>query len=117
MVPILTGIFQWSCISQTANPMVTETDHTRIGKKYTYFNDQVIRKGQRLDLLNIRNDVRRARVIKMIINNQTSLDRHGYIVVPSDPRFENGDDVPFPTSAASRPILVNDIDYRTTFLS
>ena len=117
MVPIVTGIFQWSCISQTANPMVTEEDHTRIGKYYTYFDDHVIRKGQRLDLLNVRNDVKRAKIIKKIINSQTSLDRHGYTVLFSDPRFDNNQEVPFPTSAASRPILVHDVNYRTTFLS
>ena len=117
MVPILTGIFPWSCISQTANPFVTEKDHTRIGKKYSYFENEVIRAGQRMDLLNIRNDVRRARVIKRIIHSQTSLDRHTYDAVHPDPRFDNDETVPFPKSAASRPILVDDIDYRTTFLS
>ena len=116
MVPILTGIFPWSCISQTANPHVTEYDHIRIGKQHRFFENWMIRRGQRNDILNVKNDVKRARIIKMIIENQTSSNEHGYKMVP-DPRFDSGEMVPFPTSAASRPILVNDINYRTTFLS
>ena len=115
LVPLLTGIYPWSCISQTANPMVAEEYHMRIGKQYTYFHE--IRRGQRMDLLNIRNDQTRALVQKMIINKQTSLNRHGYVEVHPDPRFDNHESVPFPACGATRPILVDDIDYRTTFLS
>ena len=116
-MPLLTGIFPWSCISQTANPYVTEYDHLRIGKQYTFFENWIVRQGQRVDLLNVRNDVKRAKIIKMIIESQTSSNEHGYKMVHPDPRFDNEETVPFPTSASSRPILVNDIDYRTTFLS
>ena len=118
MVPVMVGIYPLSCISHTANAHVSEEEYPRIGKRYTIMEDQVIRRGQRMDLLNIRNDARRAKVQKMIVDSQTSLERHGYKVVNPDPRFENNhESVPFPTFAASRPILVDDIEYRTTFLS
>ena len=117
LCPLLTGIFPWSCISQTANPHVTEEDHMRIGKQYRYFYEQTIRRGQRMDLLNIRNDQTRALVQKLIINNQKSSKEHGYVELLPDPRFDNHESVPFPAAGATRPILVEDINYRTTFLS
>ena len=89
----------------------------RIGKQYKFFENWMIRRGQRVDLLNIRNDQKRAKIIKMIIESQTSSSEHGYKLVHPDPRFGYEEHVPFITSAASRPILCNDINYRTTFLS
>ena len=117
LVPILSGIFPWSCISQASNPHVSEEEYPRISKNYEVSGNQIIRRGQRMDILNVRNDVKRAKVQRLIINNQTSLDRHGYITLQSDPRFDNEQTVPFPTSASSRPIITDDISYRTTFLS
>ena len=113
---MMTGIFHWSQIGQTANPMVTEEEHPRIGKDYYFLAGNDIKKGQRMDVLNIRNDVKRAKVIQMIIHNQTSNKKHSYCMVGEDPRFNNQEPVPFPAGGATRPILVDDNDYRTTFI-
>ena len=43
-------------------------------------------------------------------------ENHSYRIVDSDPRFDNAEKVPFPAGGATRPILVDDISYRTTFL-
>ena len=75
-----------------------------------------IKEGQRMDVLNIRNDVKRTKVIKMIIENQTSADKNSYVVVGDDPRFGNDEPVPFPAAGGTRPILVDDNSYRTTFI-
>ena len=113
---MMTGIYCWSNIGQTANPMVTEEEQPRIGKEYYFVPDKMIRKGQRMDVLNIRNDLRRAKVIKMIIANQKSSKKNSYVVVGDDPRFGNDEPVPFPAGCGTRPILCDDNSYRTTFL-
>ena len=116
LVPMMTGIFHWSQIGQTANPMVSETENLRIGKDYYYLPGNNIKKGQRMDVLNVRNDIRRAKIIRMIIANQTNARKNSYCMVGEDPRFDNEDPVPFPAGGASRPILCDDPEYRTTFI-
>ena len=111
-----TGIFFWSKIGNTANPMVTQVDVPKIGREYYFKDEYTIRGGQRVDLLNVKDDSKRSNIIKMIIEHQTDDDRHSYHVVKSDPRYENTESVPFPAGGASRPILVDDVNYRTTFL-
>ena len=43
----MTGIYSWSNIGQTANPMVTENEHPRIGKEYYFMEGRNILEGQR----------------------------------------------------------------------
>ena len=111
-----TGIFFWSRIGNTANPMVSQVEVPKIGREYYFKPEYNIRAGTRVDLLNVKNDSRRANIIKMIIENQTAEKYHSYRIVDSDPRFDNAEKVPFPAGGATRPILVDDVSYRTTFL-
>ena len=97
-----TGIYFWSSIGNTANPMVTQVEVPKIGREY-YFKPQYnIRAGTRVDLLNVKNDSTRATIIKMIIESQTSEKHHSYRIVESDPRFDNAERVPFPAGGATR---------------
>ena len=112
-----TSTYMWSLIGQTANPMVAEKDALKIGNKYFFKDENQVRAGTRLDLLNIKDKVVRSRVIKLILENQTASKRHSYVMLDSDPRFDNGESVPFPAVAASRPIITDDVNYRTTGLS
>ena len=116
LVPIHTGIFFWSKIGNTANPMVTQVDCPKIGREYYFKKEYDIRAGTRVDLLNVRDDSKRSNIIKMIIEHQTNASNHSYKMLASDPRFDNTEEVPFPAGGSTRPILVDDVDYRTTFL-
>ena len=111
-----TGIFFWSKIGNTANPMVSQVDCNKIGREYFFKDEYMIRGGQRMDLLNVKDDSKRANIIKMLIEHQTDDSKHTYKMVASDPRYENAEAVPFPAGGSTRPILVDDVDYRTTFL-
>ena len=111
-----TGIFFWSKIGNTANPMVTQVEVPKIGREYYFKPENNVRAGTRVDLLNVKDDSKRSNIIKMIIEHQTCDSKHTYKMVASDPRYENTEEVPFPAGGATRPILVDDPEYRTTFL-
>ena len=115
---MVVGTYPFSLIGQMSNPAVAEEATPRISANFNHHSEDHIRAGQRLDLLNVASDARRAKIVEMIIKNQSSRDYHGYVLVTPDPRFPSkGHTVPFPAVAASRPHIVDDDDYRTTFLS
>ena len=71
-----------------------------------------------MDLLNVASDAKRVKIVKMIINHQTTSDRHKYVMVTPDPRFPGkGRSVPFPAIAGTKPHMSRSNDYVTTFLS
>ena len=115
-IPMITGAYGWSLIGQTANPLVADSDVSRIGPGFNHMNGH-IRAGQRVDLVNAASDKHRAKIIKTILNNQTSKDHHEYVMVKPDPRFPGKNlEVPFPAIAGTRPHITDDPDYRTTIL-
>ena len=115
---MLTGAYAWSLIGQTSNPCIAEEEFHRISPNFNYVGDLYIRPGQRMDLLNVASDAKRIKIVKMIINNQTTSDRHSYVMVTPDPRFpDKGRTVPFPAVAGTKPHISYSNDYVTTFLS
>ena len=115
-IPMITGTYGWSLIGQTANPLVSDCDVNRIDPSFNHSNNH-IRAGQRVDLVNASSDKNRAKIIKTILNNQTSKDHNGYVLVKPDPRFPNKNmEVPFPSIAGTRPHITDDPNYRTTML-
>ena len=115
---MLTGAYAWSLIGQTSNPSITEEEVQRINKHFNYVGDNFIRPGQRLDLLNVASDAKRIKIVKMIMNHQTTSNKHSYVMVTPDPRFPGtGRSVPFPAVAGTKPHLSESDDYVTTFLS
>ena len=114
---MITGTYGWSLISQTSNPCVSEVEVPRFSGNFNLVGDEVIRAGQRLDLLNVAHDARRAKIVKMILNHQTAKNRHSYVMVNPDPRFPSkGREVPFPSIAGTEPHISENNGYRTTFL-
>ena len=115
-IPMITGTYGWSLIGQTANPLVSDTEVARLNPNFSFMN-QYVRAGQRVDLVNVASDKNRAKIIKTILQNQTSRDNHGYVMIDPDPRFPQANHaVPFPAIAGTRPHITDDPSYRTTLL-